>query len=50
VFGPLREGFSEIVDRQNEEGWTKDGALRDSASDSKRAVSSATEEILCPFV
>jgi len=50
VFGSLREGFSEVVDIQDEEGWTKDGALRETASDSKRAALSTTEEDLYPFV
>jgi len=50
VFGPLREGFSEVVDIQDEEGWAKDGALRNSASDSKRAALSSTEEDLYPSV
>jgi len=46
----LREGFSKVVDIQDEEGWIKDGALRESASDSKRAALSTTEEDLCPSV
>jgi len=41
---------SEVVDIQDEEGWAKDGALRDSASDSKRAASSTKEKDLCLFV
>jgi len=29
VFGPLRKSFNEVVNIQDEEGWTKDGTLRD---------------------
>jgi len=50
VFGSLREGFSEVVDILDEEGWAKEGALRDSASDSKRVASNTTEEDLCSSV
>jgi len=46
VFSPM----SEVVGIQDKEGWTKDGALRDSASDSNRAASSTTEEDLYPSV
>jgi len=44
VFGSLGQGFIEVVDVKNKEGWAKVGALRDTASDSKRAASSTMEE------
>jgi len=50
VYVPLRERISDVVDIYVEEGWTKDGAMRDSVSDSKRAISSTTEEDLCSSV
>jgi len=46
VPGPPRESPSEAVDIKDEEDWAKEGAPRDTASDSKRAPRKKTPVLL----